>query len=132
MILATREQKRQLEHDNAKLPHYLEVVPKHLHPSTDDKNRVQAWRSRNFLVQAFYENDGFIRLSVNRTTLGDNGRWLENIRWEELMQLKREAGFSDWYAIEIYPRDKDVVNVANMRHLWVMEKPLNIGWFKHG
>jgi hypothetical protein len=132
MIIATREQKRRLERDNAKLPNYLEVIPKHLHPATGEKNRIQAWRSRSFLVQAFGEGEGLIRLSVNRTTLGDNGRWLENISWDELMQLKREAGFGDWYAIEVYPRDKDVVNVANMRHLWVMEKPLNIGWFKNG
>lgn len=80
-------------------------------------------------MQAFDEGNA-IRLSVNRTTLGDNGRWVENITWDELQELKRQCGFGDWYAIEVYPRDKDVVNVANMRHLWVLQESLNVGWVK--
>jgi hypothetical protein len=31
--------------------------------------------------------------------------------------------------VEIYPRDRDIVNIANMRHLWVMAEPLALGWF---
>ena len=45
------------------------------------------------------------------------------------MQVKREIGFGDWYALEIFPRDGDIVNVANMRHLWMLATPLSIGWF---
>lgn len=130
MINASREQRRQLERDNQKQPSHLVEIPKHLHPATGERNRIKVWRSKAFLVQAFKENEG-IRLSVNRTTLGTDGRWLENITWEELMQVKREAGYGDCYAIEVYPMDKDIVNVANMRHLWVLDEPLKIGWTSH-
>jgi len=33
-------------------------------------------------------------------------------------------------AIEIFPADMDVVNVANMRHLWVMAEPVEFAWRK--
>jgi hypothetical protein len=129
MIIATREQRRQLQRDNAKLPETLQPVPLESHPNPPS-NLKAVWRSRHFLVQAFYEPFGVIRLSVNRSELGSNGRWLENITWEELQTLKRQAGYGEFYAIEVYPKDKDVVNVANMRHLWITEEPLNIGWVK--
>lgn len=128
-ITATRAQRRQLERDNAKIPAFLHPLPKEQWPSGYSSKLIKVWRSRGFLVQAFDEGNA-IRLSVNRTTLGDNGRWVENITWDELQELKRQCGFADWYAIEVYPRDKDVVNVANMRHLWVLQEPLNVGWMK--
>lgn len=92
------------------------------------------WRSREFLVQAYNEVphvDGVetLRLSVCRTTTQTDGGWEASISWDDLMRLKREAGFGDWYGIEVYPRERDVVNVANMRHLWLFAEPLDIGWF---
>ena len=129
MITATREQRRQLARDNAKLPALL--APMEL-VSNAPPDLIKAWRSKEFLVQGYFEDvEGvLIRLSVNRSTLGNNGRWLENITWDELQALKRQAGYGDKYAVEIYPQDKEVVNVANMRHLWILENPLKIGWFK--
>jgi hypothetical protein len=129
MINATREQRRQLSRDNAKLPETLQPVSAEDFPKVNS-GLFAVWRSRSFLVQAFAEKNGVIRLSVNRSKLGTDGRWLENITWEELQTLKRQAGYGDYYAIEVYPIDKDVVNVANMRHLWVLPSPLDIGWFK--
>ena len=129
MIVTTRQQRREMKRENSKQPAWLEVIPESKWPNTVDK-RLKVWRSKDFLVQAFKERDGMVRLSINRTSLGDNGRWIENITWEELMELKRQAGFGDFYAIEVYPQDKQIVNVANMRHLWVVDNPLNIGWFK--
>lgn len=122
--------------DNAKAwPEELAPVPReewplerpgHLYPS-------QLWRSRFFLVQVLGEKAfGSVevtRLSVCRTTKDTAGEWHENISWEELMRCKRQAGFGGHYAIEVYPRDRDIVNVANMRHLWVLSEPLPIGWF---
>lgn len=114
----TREMRRQLERDNAKLPAVLTEIPCQLSRGTTDPKRFKVLRSRSFLVQCFEEGDGLVRLSINRTT--HNGdRWEEGISWEELQQLKREAGYGDCDAMEIFPRDIDVVNVANMRHLWV-------------
>lgn len=99
-----------------------------------DKLLVMVFVSRKFLVQVYAEpqEDVFetvYRLSVNRVKRNQHG-WAQDITWKELQQVKRELGYGDWYAIEIYPRDKDVVNVANMRHLWLFEKPLPYGWTK--
>ncbi len=85
-------------------------------------------RSRGFMVQFYRESAGVIRLSVNRTDLTSTGRWKEGISWEELQSLKDQAGFKSSDAIEIYPAAEDVINEANMRHLWVMPVKLPIGW----
>lgn len=128
MIVTTREQRRQLKRDNQKMPVNLKIVPPEEWPASKQRSSaIGVWRSRDFLVQAYREN-GAVRLSIGRTELGNNGRWLDNITWDELQELKRQAGYGERYAIEIYPKDKDVVNVANLRHLWVLDEPLNIGW----
>jgi hypothetical protein len=38
------------------------------------------------------------------------------------------VGFGAADALEVYPRDGDVVNVANIRHLWVLRDPLPWAW----
>lgn len=95
---------------------------------------IALWRSRSYLV-AVYQAPRFTealarRLSVNRVTVGADGHWEQNIPWEDLQRCKRETGHGDWYGLEVYPRDRDLVNVANMRHLWLFEEPLAIGWFE--
>jgi hypothetical protein len=98
------------------------------HPS-----RVGAWISRDWIVQLYLEEPvqgvPVHRMSVNRAALQSGGRFVDGISWDELQVLKREIGYGDWYAVEIYPRDRDIVNVSNMRHLWMLERPLEIGWF---
>lgn len=95
---------------------------------------TKAYESREFLAQLYdagaREGRTALRLSVCRVTLKDDGRWEEGLSWDELMQAKRECGFGDWYALEVYPQDREIVNVANMRHLWLLATPLTIGWFK--
>lgn len=44
----------------------------------------------------------------------------DGITWDDLQWLKAAVGFGDREAVEVFPRDCDVVNVANMRHLWVL------------
>jgi len=68
-----------------------------------------------------------IRLSVCRTTLNDD-RWQDGITWDELQQLKQQCGYGELDAIEIYPADAHLVDVANMRHLWVMAEPVSFKW----
>lgn len=87
------------------------------------------WRSKGFLVQSFIEN-GCVRLSINRTKLRNDGLWEDGITWDELMECKRQVGMGERYAVEVYPRDRDIVLKANMRHLWVLQEPLPIGLFK--
>lgn len=128
MILTSREQRRQLERDNAKLPATLAKIPRHEWPNPSAP-QLEVWRSRDFLVQVFTGSGPCkCRLSINRTTLDKAGRWVEGISWDELQRLKRECGFANFDAVEVYPRDRDVVNVANMRHLWVLHEPLPFAW----
>jgi len=106
----------------------LTMVPREQWPDTKhDPKRIAVYLSRFYLVQVFQE-DGAKRITVNRTTVSAAG-WEQNIAWEELQEVKREIGMGDLYAIEVYPRDRDIVNVANMRHLWVLDSPLQYGWF---
>lgn len=92
--------------------------------------QLRVLRSRDFLVQEFSaEAPALVRLSVCRTTLrGD--RWQDGITWDDLQRLKRECGYGDADAIEIFPADVDIVNVANMRHLWVMNGFIACAWRK--
>jgi hypothetical protein len=94
---------------------------------------VCVWRSRYYLAQLYRaercEGRGVLRLSVNRVTLGADGRWVDGLSWDELMRCKRETGHGELYAVEVYPRDRDIVNDANMRHLWLLSEPLPLGWF---
>lgn len=131
-MTVTREQRRQLERENAKRPAVLREVPRDMWPINGpvDASRSRVWLSRSFLVQEFVASNGAaFRLSVSRTT--HNGdRWAENITWDELMQIKRECGYANADAVEIYPSDADVVNVANMRHLWIVEGFIPFKWRK--
>lgn len=135
-ITTTREQRRQLELDNAKLPTTLQPIPEYewpTYPAGASKKPYAVLRSRLFLVQCYAEHDGISRLSVARTIIEPTtGRWKDGISWEELQDIKRQVGLGDYMAVEIYPADKDIVNVANMRHLWVLRDPLPFGWKKVG
>lgn len=82
-------------------------------------NMIDVFVNSDFLVQV-YNEDGQVRLSINRTQ-NINGRWVDGITWDELQAIKNAVGFADKCAIEIYPPVKDVVNVANIRHLWIFE-----------
>lgn len=106
----------------------LTQIPKTQWPSDRDPSRIETWRSSQYLVQVFQEKNGVKRLSINRTTVNDKGRWNDEISWDELQQIKADVGLASKYAVEIFPADEDVVNVANMRHLWVLPEPLEIGW----
>lgn len=91
---------------------------------------VAVWRSNRFLVQLYRPKAGGQRISINRTMVDvTTGRWVDGITWQEIQDIKRGIGFGDRDAIEIYPADQDVVNVANMRHIWLVE-PVAFAWRK--
>lgn len=138
--MSTRNERRllakQIEKGNKRWPSRLVQVPREEweeaeRNSPHGKPRLEVWRSRNFLVQVFEEDNGVQRMSVLRSRfVVHSNRWDDAITWDELQRCKQEIGRGDVYAIEIYPRDVDLVNVANMRHLWLLPQPLTIGWFK--
>jgi hypothetical protein len=130
-IITSREQRRQLARTNAKLPKHLELVPREDWPQRVAEHAeapIAVWRSRSFLVQKYLAAPpAVVRLSVLRTTL-DGDRWQDGITWDELQAIKNELGYFSQTAVEVYPPMRDVVNVANLRHLWILAEPLAFAW----
>jgi hypothetical protein len=109
--------------------------PAHLIPVPRDEwepsqNVIEFWRSRDYAVQVYKEsNPGImVRLSINRTRILPSGDWQADIPWEDMQRLKAEAGYGQFDAVEVFPADCDVVNVANMRHLWVIRGSISFAW----
>ena len=92
---------------------------------------IDCWVNRYFMVQHLAHSNSeypdMVHLAINRIKRNQHG-WLENISWDDLNSIKQELGYGDWWGIEIYPEDAKLVNVANLRHLWILPKRLNIGW----
>lgn len=118
--------------ESAKYPGNLVLVEKSSYTSHPSSTLASVWRSRDYLVQVFSSNlpGVFARMSVNRVCIDGKGGWQQDIPWEDLQRLKSELGCGGLDAVEVYPADKDVVNVANMRHLWVMDSPVEFAWRK--
>lgn len=99
-------------------------------------NLKEVWRSADFLVQVYDDENvpGVQRLSICRTSVATNGHWSDRITWDDLQRLKDECGRGDRQAVEIYPANEHVVNVANLRHLWVLPlgTSMPFAWRKKG
>jgi hypothetical protein len=119
----TASQLRQMKRENMAWPAQLTAVPMADWPLIESGTavRVDVLRSRGFLVQVFGEDGQMLRLSVNRTEWDQRqNRFRDDITWDDLQQLKAEAGYADRVAIEVFPPERLIVNVANMRHLWLL------------
>lgn len=96
-------------------------------------NAIAVYRNNAFLVQIF-EEANTLRMTVNRTELlgwdGERPLWKDGITWDELQRLKAEAGFGNRWAVEIFPPDDRIVNVANMRHLFLLDGAPSFAWRK--
>lgn len=125
-------QLRQLKRDNLAYPEALVPIPQDqwpVPPFIEKRPRIAVWRSRKFMVQAFDEGGGVTRLSINRTEWDERtGRFRDDISWGALQLLKLEAGFPNQWAVEVYPANTSVVNVANMRHLWLLPDAPPFAW----
>lgn len=120
------------QHDYvATLPAQLTRLPREQWPNAGrgPERLAEVWISRNYLVQIFNEPGDIARLSINRSKTNGQ-RWEDGLTWDELQAIKAEVGFARQCAVEVYPPDDDVVNVANMRHLWVLPEPPAFMWEK--
>jgi hypothetical protein len=81
---------------------------------------LKVFRSEDYLVTVFEERPGVHRISACRAEINNDGSFKDGIEWMELQRLKNEAGYEAYDAVEIFPAQKDLVNVSNMRHLWVV------------
>lgn len=90
---------------------------------------LRAWRSKYFAAVLYDEGVAKPhRLTVNRAAFADDGRFSGGITWDELMQVKRECGFGERDALELFPADRDVVDVNNLRHLWILTERSPLTW----
>ena len=91
------------------------------------------FRNRYFAVQIYQQGD-WTRLSVNRTAIDiEKNTWKGGISWDQLMDIKKKLGYGECDAIEIYPKENDVVNVTNMRHLFLVPEGVELSciWRKN-
>lgn len=122
-----------LERENLRWGAELEAIPPEQWPAEREASvrRTAVFRSRKFLVQVFDDSPGAVRITVSRTEWDrDKQRWRENISWDDLQRLKAEAGFGHCWAIELFPADEHIVNVANMRHLWLLDSAPSFAWLR--
>lgn len=89
------------------------------------------WRNNRFMVQVYVENVQVTRLSICRTEINAAGDFPDKVSWDELQGIKDQLGYQEQWAVEVYPPTSDIVNVANMRHLWVLKGIVpGFGWSK--
>lgn len=93
---------------------------------------LRVWRSADYLAVLYMDKaDGLRRLTVNSTRRmrvplsrkRSGTDWRDGITWDELQRIKNECLGEDVWCVEVYPAQDDVVDVANMRHLWVLDGP---------
>jgi len=126
------EIRRDYQKRHRSFPKVLTRIPKESWPKTTSRLIPdECWHSQEFLVQIFKQENQPIRLSILRTVMDADGSWKAGITWDELQQVKAAVGFRDEWAVEIYPPDDEVANVANIRHLWIVPAP-EFAWKKGG
>ena len=91
---------------------------------------VKVWRSADYLAVLYKQRaDGMMRLTVNSVRRKPERKrkartdWRDGITWDELQRVKNETLGPDVWCVEVYPAQDDVVDVANMRHLWPLDEP---------
>ncbi len=120
--------RKAIEKENRSRPTLLTLVPRNQWPEEGRvDSMIEVWISSRYLAQVFSEGNDVFRISVNRTILDEHGQWQQNLSWDELMEVKRQIGRGESYAVEVLPPDADIVNVANMRHFWILPVPV-CGW----
>lgn len=86
------------------------------------------WGSRDHLA-VLWHDQGHDRLTINSTTLDHSTlNWDDGLTWDELQQVKNQCGYGHRWAVEVYPPAGEVINDANMRHLWLLDEAPAYGW----
>ena len=104
-------------------------VPQSQWPNHNQKKLKNVYLNNEFLVQEFHEDNNIIRLSIN-SVKRKGSKWADGITWDQLNEIKNQIGFSNSFAVECYPESKNIVNIASMRHLWILPERLDFAWLK--
>lgn len=124
--LKLKDARNILKKESANYTHHFEP----LEGKSTDINFVKAYRNQSFLVQVFKEQFA-IRLSINKAEINKSGtRWQDGITWDEIQSIKNKLGYGDMCAVEIYPPEKDKVDVANIRHIFLLKEAPPFMWKK--
>lgn len=86
-------------------------------PSYGGEVSIGAWSNDKIVVGAFKDGDS-IRLDIANKDLSGV------FSWEDLQEIKSQCGYGNYDAVEYYPADIDVINTANIRHLYVFTHKL--------
>lgn len=87
----------------------------------------RTWVSRDFLV-SLYDDPTCLRMTVCRTQVDNSGNWVDGITWDELESIKEIIGYGDMWGLEVYPPSDSIVNVANMRHIFLFPNKPEFAW----
>lgn len=125
--------RKAFDQEQASQPWTLKQVPRDKWPKSAVASAVasavsiiEVWRSRKYLV-VLYQEPCCLRMTINRAELGAGG-WKADLTWDEIQMIKDEIGRGKQWAVECYPPESEVVNVANMRHLWLLDQEPVFGW----
>lgn len=99
------------------------------HPGPDAEP-VRLWRSRDYQAMLYIDHDsGMKRLAITRVQFDKyTGEYRDGISWDSLQRIKNETVGEDTWAVECYPPERYLQNVANMRHLWILDEEPRFGW----
>ena len=90
---------------------------------------LRTWRNKRYLVSLYADNsNGYLRLSIQRTTINDDGSYEDGISWDKIQEIKGLVGFGDWWGVEVFPADGHLVNVSNIRHVWLFKERPPFAW----
>lgn len=118
-----------LQQECRKFPaHMVEVEVTDEEASCIEAPPVRAWRSKGFFAAEYHQGDD-IRITINRTEIDNRGQWLDGITWDDIQRIKSEIGYDHLWAVEVFPPDDELVDVANMRHIFLCQKP-DFAWAK--
>lgn len=99
-------------------------------PERNRKHPHHVYQSSQYLVQIFIESETLTRITVNSVNRRGNN-WQDGITFDELQAIKSAVGYGDKCAVEVYPEDSELINDANMRHLWVLNERPDFAWTRH-
>lgn len=78
---------------------------------------VRAWKNNLYVVQCYERHTdwGLVVIAMIRSNDG-----VSEPRWATKQRIKNELFGPDAVAFEVFPGEEDLVDAANMYHLWVM------------
>lgn len=119
-----KQMQKKLAKENSRYSNKLEEIPESEWPEHDDKI-ISAYRSCSYLVTVYNADEhmeGLVQIAVQRTSIDREGNFEDGIEYDTLQIIKNEVGYSNYDAIEVYPRHLDYYDRPNVRYLWVMTK----------